>query len=246
MPSFDLLTFLCAAVFALIHLGAQRLSFLERRPRHGWLSFSGGVAVAYVFLHVLPELAAHEATFAQALDLPGEAAEAWVYALALLGLAVFYGLERLAKDSRARSRAAGGDDRVEGELFWLHLGPFALYNLMIGYLLLHREQAGLASLSFYFVAMALHFVTSDLGLAGHHKERYRRHGRWLLAGAGLAGWALGAGVTAPPLAIGGLFAFLAGGVLLNVLKEELPEERESRFWPFGLGAAGYGVLLLLA
>jgi hypothetical protein len=31
---------------------------------------------------------------------------------------------------------------------------------------------------------------------------------------------------------------------MNVLKEELPEERESRFWAFALGAALYTMLLL--
>ena len=43
-----------------------------------------------------------------------------------------------------------------------------------------------------------------------------------------------------------LFAFLAGGVVLNVLKEELPEERQSRFWAFALGASAYAAILLLA
>lgn len=244
MPAIDLLTLLCAAVFALIHLSIRRLEFLEGGPRHAWLSFSGGVAVSYVFLHVLPELGAHQRVFAEALALPAETAEAWVYSLALLGLAVFYGLERLAKGSRARSLEAGGADRVEAELFWLHLGPFGLYNLLIGYLLLHREESGLWSLATYFVAMALHFVTADLGLREHHKERYAHRGRWLLAGAVLGGWLLGLLVALPPIAIGGCFAFLAGGVLLNVLKEELPEERATRFWPFGVGAALYAALLL--
>ncbi|NJL21613.1 MAG: hypothetical protein HC895_13625, partial [Leptolyngbyaceae cyanobacterium SM1_3_5] len=41
-----------------------------------------------------------------------------------------------------------------------------------------------------------------------------------------------------------LFAFLAGGIVLNVLKEELPEDRESHFWSFAIGAIGYAVLLL--
>ena len=39
--------------------------------------------------------------------------------------------------------------------------------------------------------------------------------------------------------------FLAGGVILNVLKEELPEEKKSRFLPFAFGAGVYTVLLLL-
>jgi hypothetical protein len=41
-----------------------------------------------------------------------------------------------------------------------------------------------------------------------------------------------------------LFAFVAGGVILNVLKEELPEERQSKFWAFALGAAIYAALLV--
>jgi hypothetical protein len=33
---------------------------------------------------------------------------------------------------------------------------------------------------------------------------------------------------------------------MNVLKEELPEERKSRFWAFALGAVLYaGILLML-
>ena len=39
---------------------------------------------------------------------------------------------------------------------------------------------------------------------------------------------------------------LAGGVMLNVLKEELPEECQSRFWAFAFGAGAYTVILLLA
>jgi hypothetical protein len=42
------------------------------------------------------------------------------------------------------------------------------------------------------------------------------------------------------------FGFLVGGVIMNVLKEELPEDRESRFWALALGAAAYAVILLVA
>ena len=46
------------------------------------------------------------------------------------------------------------------------------------------------------------------------------------------------------LALALLIAFLAGGIILNVLKEELPEERDSRFGAFAFGAAAYAILLL--
>lgn len=61
----------------------------------------------------------------------------------------------------------------------------------------------------------------------------------------IAGWAIGSHSEIHGAAIALLFSFLAGGVVLNVLKEELPEERESRFWAFAAGAAGYAALLLL-
>ena len=57
---------------------------------------------------------------------------------------------------------------------------------------------------------------------------------------------MGLATTLHPVAIGALFAILGGGVVLNVLKEELPENRESRFWAFALGATLYSALLLLA
>jgi hypothetical protein len=34
------------------------------------------------------------------------------------------------------------------------------------------------------------------------------------------------------------------GVIMNVLKEELPQERKSRFWAFAVGAGAYAAILL--
>jgi hypothetical protein len=48
----------------------------------------------------------------------------------------------------------------------------------------------------------------------------------------------------PEAAIAVVTAFLASGVVLNALKEELPEEREGRFWAFAIGAALFAALLL--
>ena len=71
-----LVTLLMALAFSAVHLFVGRLRFLDATPRSRWLSFSGGVAVGYVFLHVMPELAAHAGTFRQATGLDEAAAEA--------------------------------------------------------------------------------------------------------------------------------------------------------------------------
>ena len=124
------------------------------------------------------------------------------------------------------------------------MASFGVYNALIGYLLLHREVPGTTSLVFFATAMALHFVVTDFGLNEDHRHRYRAIGRWLLVLALGAGVALGAVTELSRATIAVLVAFLAGGVILNVLKEEVPNERQSRFWAFAAGMAAYAALLL--
>jgi hypothetical protein len=51
--------------------------------------------------------------------------------VALTGLMTFYGLERWAK---SHTGADDPDTDLPAFAFWLHLGAFALYNSLIGYL----------------------------------------------------------------------------------------------------------------
>ncbi len=235
-----LATGLAALVFAAIHVLSPRLVFLDRRPRSIWLSVAGGVSTAYVFVHLLPELAALQAALSHPQDWISETA---VYLTALAGMVAFYGLEQLVRrDSTRREERASSPGTYR-----LHLGSFALYNFLIAYLLEEQlREGGMEGLALYAFALGLHYVVNDRALYAHHGPRYLRTGRWVLAGAVIVGWLAAQTLTIPEaLTIYGI-ALLAGGVILNVIKEELPQERESRFWAFALGAAGYGGLLLVA
>lgn len=240
------LSMLLAVALAAVHLYSGKLRFLDVTPRSRWLSAAGGISVAYVFVHILPDLAEAQETIREAAGESFAFLEQHVYLVALVGLGVFYGLERSAKISRRRRRRLGGPDAAGAGVFWLHTASFALYNALIGYLLLHRETPGLLSLLLYAFAMAVHFVVNDHGLREDHKDTYHHLGRWVLAAAVLVGWVIGLFGDISEAALAMLFAFLAGGVVLNVLKEELPEERQSRFWAFVLGAGVYAVILLVA
>jgi hypothetical protein len=231
-----------AISLAIVHLYSGKLRFLDEIPRSRWLSMASGVSVAYVFIHLLPDLHLRQESITKTGILGF--VEHHVYLLALLGLAVFYGLERIVKASHERQEHAGKEAKTEPGVFWIHITSFALYNALIGYLLLHREEPGIQSLFLFFIAMALHFVVNDYGLRQDHKQVYHKKGRWILATAIIVGWAIGYGSEIHEAAISVLFGFLGGGIILNVLKEELPEERKSRFWAFALGAGVYAVLLL--
>ncbi|WP_247713501.1 hypothetical protein [Qipengyuania sphaerica] len=239
-----LVTFAMALAFCAVHLFVGRLRWLESTPRSRWLSFAGGVAVGYVFLHILPELGAHAGTFEQATGLDAQLAEGLVYTLSLAGLALFYGLERALAASRDERMEREGRDRPHHPVFWLHIGASALLVALIAYLLNHREDPSPAGLALYFAAMVLHFITADFGTRADHPEIYDARGRWVLVAATFGGWALGLFVELPPMAIGCLFAFVAGGIVLLVLKEELPEDRKSYFLPFLGGALLYAALVL--
>jgi zinc transporter ZupT len=241
-----ILTALLAVGLAFVHIFAGQLRFLDTIPRSRWLSMAGGVSVAYVFVHLLPELNERQRAFEQSHNGIFAYIEDHVYLVALIGLAAFYGLERAANISRRNSRQAGERDTTSLPIFWLHVISFSIYNALIGYLLVHRQEPGTANILLFTFAMALHFIVNDYGLRENHKRDYDKVGRWILAIAIVFGFLIGQAMEIQDMALGGIFAFVAGGVILNVLKEELPEERESRFWAFALGAAGYTLVLLIA
>ena len=150
------------------------------------------------------------------------------------------------RTSRRQTRAASGSDRAGEGVFWLHIAGFAVANLLIGYLLLHREIPGAVSLVLYAVALGVHLLGSDYGLVQHHRELYDRRARWWLVGAVAAGWIAGVLIELPEAAISLISAFLAGSIVMNVMKEELPEGRDSDFGAFALGSLFYAFVILAA
>jgi zinc transporter ZupT len=237
----DPLLFGLAVGLAIIHLSAGKIRVVDELPRALWVSLAGGVSIAYVFVHILPELQAEQETFREASVAALPYLEHHVYLIALLGFAAFYGVDKLAQYSKERR----SEDETSEEVFWVHVASFSVYNAIIGYLLVHRLDMGLWGLAIFFVAIGFHFFVTDSGLRRNHKDAYRRRGRWILAAAIIAGWGIAQVVELPELSIAALFSFLAGGIVLNVVKEEVPEERRSNFFAFVAGAVGYAALLLL-
>ncbi len=225
------------AFLASLHLIAGRLRFLDAVPRSRWLSAAGGVSVAYVVVHLLPELARGQ----ESVEARGALGfvEDHVYIVALLGLAVFYGVELASRRNESGSRSPSG-------AFWLSMSSFAVYNAIIGYLLVHREEDSTRTLVFFTLALGVHFVVNDHALRERHRDAYHDLGRWLIVSALGVGWLVGELTEISDAALGVLVAFLVGGVILNVMKEELPEERQSSFVAFAAAAAGYTVILQLA
>ncbi len=227
-----------------LHLAAPGIRKLPFVPESATGSFAGGLAVAYVFLHLLPEIADGNEAIGEALSdvvEPTPLLDLGIFLVALVGFTVFYALERLAdaRDDHAVGRSPAG-------VYALHLGSFAVYNVLITYTMALRLRTGVAFAVLFTVAMGLHFVLTDRGLEEHYPSRFDLRGRLGLAAALVVGWAAAA-LFAPTstLLVALLTALLGGSILLNVFKDEIPSNRRSSLGWFLTGLTLYAALLAL-
>lgn len=236
-----------AVAFAAVFLFGQRLAVTRKGWRRASVSAGAGAAVAYVFVHLLPDLAEAARAFVEATAVrTWWFTESHVYLAALGGFVVFYGLEHLVAWSRRTPRTGEAGDLKERAVFLLHVGGFAVYAAMVSYLMVRGIGMAQASVALYTVAMALHFLSVDHALLREHGAMYVQRGRYVLAGAAIAGWACGllGEIPKPILCI--LLGLVSGGVIMNSTIMELPREKEGKFWSFLLGAFAYAVIVLLA
>ena len=226
-----------AACLSLIHLVAEKVPFSSPMTRERWLSAGAGVSIVYVFVVVLPKIGAH----AEALE--GTPISEG-YFLVFCGLAAFFGVERIAREANSNGGVLEVGWLTRRPVFWAHIAVFVAYNTVIGYMLVDGRLIDRPLP--YAIAMGLHLFGIDEGLRGHHNEGYHRIGRWLLAGSVLVGAGLALTISIDPATQTWMLALLAGGIIFNAIKEELPEDQESSFWAFIIGAGVFsGVVTLI-
>ncbi|WP_143079457.1 hypothetical protein [Alkalibacterium subtropicum] len=229
--------------FVIIHFFSIHLKF-EKIGLRRFISFSAGVGIAYVFIHLWPAVAHTQAIAEEHIQwLEGHVMHYALYMVALSGLVLVYVLDRLIskayEDEEIRK-----PNVTESALFWSHIAFFSLYNMMIGYLLTYRNVLN-TSLLIFFVAFALHFITNDWGLRHHHEEAYDHYGRQILSISILIGYLIGHWSDFPEYFIGSVEAFVTGAMTLNVVKHELPSEREGNLEGFITGVLSASFLFIL-
>jgi len=228
---------LLVCAFVLSHYCRQFTVKIKRR----WEALSAGVAVAYVFVNVIPELEEHRPIVAGSATGSVLDAEKRIYLWTLAGFVTFAGLSRLpAHMSPNRTRT------VSAKLpFWSEMVGYSLYTLLIGYLLVHREDPSLLSLGLFVFAMGLHLFMVDIELVEQFARFYQSWGRILLMASVLVGWMLGIVDALPDSFTSRLFAFVVGAVVVMSASQELPAGESRQFWWFAGGAFCYATVLML-
>lgn len=207
-----------------------------------FVSFSGGVAVSYVFLHMLPNLVEYNKPIGEFLI-----AQQWltpftelvIYLFALAGFLIYYGLDCRAESYKERGR---GNNQV----YRLHLSMFCIYNFLITYTMAIRSLTGFTATALFTLAMALHFVLTDRKFVYFYPNKFDHLGRFILICALFIGWICSVIFDPVNVLIAAfMVAFLAGSVLLNVFREELPVNGMLNYRWFVLGSSCIVIVLLL-
>ncbi|MEM9217774.1 MAG: hypothetical protein AAGD25_25970 [Cyanobacteria bacterium P01_F01_bin.150] len=230
---------------ALVHAFVAKLNISKYIPEFRWLSFAGGVSIGYVFLEVFPELS-HAQEELEHSAIPFIAyLENHVYLLAMLGLLFFYGLDVLAFKSKSRSQKNHTEDKSDALIFGSRIASFTILNAIFGYLLQDLGVHSLWVCFLFFLAVSLHFFIIDHHLREHHQNSYDKQVRWILTAAIMVGAIAGQAIHLNEAALSIIWSFLAGSIIFNILKHELPDEKKSCFGSFTTGAGIYTLLLLL-
>ena len=235
-----LVSSLCVLAIGSCHWLASWVASHSEQQQQRWASVGGGAGLAYVFLHLLPELASGGSELSEAPGLidyvPTPLAESLLFLVALVGLLVVFSLNVLMKHRQGAPPFA----------IWLQLFNVAAINYFYAYSLPSLITTGIVNGVLLTVAISAHVLLVDRYAAVHHPQRFRRRNRWMGSTALVLGFLhalLFHPVDAVTLAVA--TAFLGGGLLMGVFREELPDPNQARLPWLLAGCGGMGVLLLL-
>jgi len=220
-----------ALVLAAAHFFAYRVSRLSTKTQDVLASVGGGGAIAYIFVHLMPELAVGGRELSE-LDIaqytPTPITEAGLFLTAMVGLVAFFVLDVRTEEGLASTRRS----------YRIHMLSFASISAIYAYTLPSTISTGWDYAILFTVVIGAHLLLADRALARAHPDQFAHETRWV----GIAAVAIGfsASYLFPPaneymLAIG--TAFLGGVLLLTTFREELPSL---------LGVSVMTVLLLIA
>lgn len=231
MP-YPFLSFLTVLIFALIHFFAFKIRKLRFGTHSKFLSAGGGIAISYVFIDLLPKISESDLIITQALSGVIPYFERHAYIMALLGFLLFFTVDRAQK-------------AVPGKkAFWLSLFSYALFNFLIGYAVADKDNPEVKPLLLFGIAMGLHYFTNDYTLSEVYEDDYEHFGKWLLVSFLFLGWLLGLWITLSPTAVALISAFIGGGVIMNVIRHELPQDKPNNLRTFLFAAFLYTIILL--
>ena len=246
MTEKDLLTLSGLAFMGLAHILWGKAQMIQVFERRGWISFSAGASVSYVFIHVLPEIGIfqQQITRSSGHHEPVPFLNQPLYLVALGGLCLLYMLDSIENGFREEGSRKFRRHKYYLPLLTLKSILYFLYNIMIAYIITTRPGQGVINITLITVALTLHFIVVNNGFQEVYGDLFARYVRRPAALGLFLGWILGVLIDLPDVAIASVFAFIGGMITYIALKAELPQTRHKAPAFFISGALIYALLAL--
>ena len=227
---------LASAMMALTFLLGDKIHPLESvvRDRRALLSFGAGVAAAYLFVGMMPELS-DAVRYLESTEGTLKDQGIIVYLMALLGFVIFYGFDHWTGMAVGDSAHGASGERVFG---------YGLYVWLMSYVMVVEAGDSVLATLWYAFAISCHFLLIDHSLSEKRKTPYDKRGRFLLASCVVLGWLSAQVVELSAFSTALALAFVSGALTVNSVIMELSEGTRGQFIPFALGSAVYAALLL--
>ena len=219
---------LAVIIFSAIHYWSRALHNYLYKSEKVAISFGGGMAISYVFIHLMGELSEGYEIFGSSIHLA-----------TLLGFSLFYGLNRLI--ARVKIEPVAKEDYI----FYVEIIFYCLYNLLIVYAIPKQFHNNFLLTFLYVVSISFHFLHNDYSLAKKHPREFRVFGRYAAIFFLIIGSLARIFLPSPSEFITDfLIAILAGIIISNVFTEELPKPENASFRWFVAGISTYLCLLI--
>lgn len=194
--------------------------------RHQWIPFTGGVAIGYVFLYLLPKLS----DYTNSITVDGvqgvwEILDYRVYLYGLAGFTFYYFVDQY--------RTHEDRDHLLPEI--LQGGGFFIYSMLSGYVIANWSRPGLIPVLLAGSILTLHMLAVNYQVRKWNSRVFDNYFRWLFALALIIGWCVGTFLTIPKELEIIITGILAGGIITNIMNEELPDQEPHKIRPFIAG-----------
>ncbi|MBI4452130.1 hypothetical protein HY637_01755 [Candidatus Woesearchaeota archaeon] len=225
--SFHILSIVLAGILSFSDYVTEHIFSKKLRTNQKIVSFSAGVAIAYIILHLFPEISSNALISGRKLFL-----------FALLGFVSLNLIEQYVYKSMGRMRNMTSYHKT------LHVAYFFVYNFLIGTVLVIFAAKGLKQTLLFFVPFLLYIIAEILPQEIKFKSSISKVAYSMAPVAGaIAGIYL---IDFFASVFGLTISFMTGTLLYIVIRESLPSDKAEKPFYFIAGVLFYTLIIYLS
>lgn len=220
-----MLAILLGLIISVVHFFSESIHVASEDHKMKVISFSSGIFVAYLFLHLFPLLYSETRMEISMMSV-------------LIGFTFFHVIEKYIYRHERRPVV------LKKEMKEIHSIAFFLYHLMIGVILVKMVNGSFTSTILFFVPILFISAISSISMKSLYVVRDRQ-ARLILSFSTFIGTVVAFLITMPNVVYISIFGFMIGTLMYTILMDAIPKEREGDPIFFVIGLMVYMIVIMM-